>query len=138
MSKRPVIQLGSGREIHLSSLNQSWTYEGLLEGLPTREMNRRRIEGVVAEERAKSHGVWVVPPYETPIPYDGRYPFGEPARLPYVQCIAEFRSPGGDLVTDSRLTIVWFQEEFALPIDATILEQIRRIDWSELAEFYEI
>jgi hypothetical protein len=33
----------------------------------------------------------------------------------------------------SSLTIVWFQENFALPIDKTVLDSIQAIDWNAVA-----
>ena len=57
-------------------------YEGLLEGLPTTAMNRRRVEGIIAECRAsRGEEPLLIQPTEKPIEWerDTPYPFGEPA-----------------------------------------------------------
>jgi hypothetical protein len=51
--------------------------------------------------------------------------------------LATFESPtpARDQKADiSSLTIVWFQEELALPIDPAIVEQIRAVDWRSHAK----
>jgi hypothetical protein len=39
-----------------------------------------------------------------------------------------------DIAFASILAVVWFQETFALPIDESVLERIKAIDWDRLAE----
>jgi hypothetical protein len=34
----------------------------------------------------------------------------------------------------SSLAVAWFQNEFAMPIDAEVLNQIRKIDWERHAK----
>lgn len=59
---------------------------------------------------------------------------------PYIACTALFRSNGvmreddEDIAFASILAVVWFQENFALPIDESVLERIKAIDWDRLAE----
>jgi hypothetical protein len=50
------------------------------------------------------------------IPYDGKYPFGEPARLPSVSCMADFVSSGDDALYYMHLTVIWFQRDDAFPL----------------------
>src|SRR5688572_26050855 len=135
MSSAGDIQLNTGREIRMHSLAQAKVYAGLLEGLPTREGNRRIVDAAVDAARAGGRAVYLVPPSETPIPHDG-YRFGEPARLPSTRCVAEFASHESS-IEGSALTIVWFQDDFALPIDAAVLELIRAIDWDARAHIEE-
>jgi hypothetical protein len=57
---------------------------------------------------------------------------GDGERLPEVTCIAEFDSnmPARDEGEPySSLVVVWYQEQFAFPIGAGVLEEIRRLDW---------
>src|SRR5262249_20215418 len=118
---------------------QVLTYEGLLEGVPTTTINKRHMDGLVAEQRKKrrDNAVYLVTPVETPIDLGVSAPrsFGPPARLPGVTCVGSFRSapivesPG----CFSELTIIWFQSDFAMPIDPTVLEEITRLDWDTLA-----
>ena len=37
----------------------------------------------------------------------------------------------------SALTVVWFQENYAMPIDDLILEKIKQIPWAEIADEFE-
>jgi hypothetical protein len=56
----------------------------------------------------------------------------EPASIPPVVCLATFesmaaaRDPNADC---SSMKVVWFQNEFALPIDPGVLQEIRTLDW---------
>ncbi len=136
---RGQIQLVSGRTIYLRSLRQWQIYAGLLNGLPTVEMNSRLIESLVSEE-GKRWGVepHVLPPVVRPIEYRSgeKYPFGEPAALPEVGCVAYFTSlePARDRGQDySAMLIIWFQDEYALPIDPGVLNGIQALDWERLA-----
>jgi hypothetical protein len=37
----------------------------------------------------------------------------------------------------SSLSLVWFQDDFALPIDPLILDMIKAVDWESLARDWE-
>jgi hypothetical protein len=64
------------------------------------------------------------------------YPFGQPASIPSIACVGRFESseparpPGGDF---SALVVIWFQNEFALPIDDAVRMQLQAIDWQQHA-----
>ena len=79
-------------------------------------------------------------PEQTPIDVTGRTPpRGIPAALPAITCIARFNSDG-QLGTDdiwSVLRVIWFQDEFAFPIDDRALRQIAEIDWETHATGWE-
>jgi hypothetical protein len=125
--------------IQLIALKQSLVYAGLLEGVPHEEMNKRFIEGAVRDAK-KEFGEaepFLIQPKQTPLDIGREYPFGKPAIIPGVLCIAFFlcvfptpRGQGGDY---SAMKIVWFQDQFAMPIDSEILDQIRAVDWLGLA-----
>jgi hypothetical protein len=125
-------------------LQQELTYEGLLEGLPTTKWNRRIIEAALARTAERTQETpWLFEPVETPIAWSEErpYPFGEPSSLPGVLCVGEFASRQHDrsgMWGISCLTIVWFQDEWALPIDPSALEAIQKIDWNALAKFEEL
>jgi uncharacterized protein (TIGR02996 family) len=134
------VRLRAGGTIHCQSIRQSLTYAGLLEGLPTRQMNEGTIEGLLREERER--GWWagepyLVPPAITPIEYSGerKYPFGDPEALPDVTCVARFAAYAGPGTT--KLTVIWFQDEFAFPIAPDVLEHLAGIDWSARAILVE-
>lgn len=139
--RRHEIQLDCGISIKLTAFNQYCTYEGLLEGLPTKGKNAYQIESAVESARS----IWgddphLIPPIETPIVLDHEYPFGEPASIPGVVCLGRWRSqyqpPGQDLGC-TELSIVWFQSEFGLPTDEKTLKDLKQIDWEFLAKFRE-
>jgi uncharacterized protein (TIGR02996 family) len=138
------IPLRSGRAVSLRALRQFQVYEGLLEGLPTTQLNQQIIEQLVAQERERPAGgePYLIRPVETPIEYprDRPYPFGQPVALPPVACVGRFhsfepaRAPGHGY---SVLVVIWFQAEFALPIDPHVWEQLLLIDWDQLAADYD-
>src|SRR5688572_21808282 len=128
------------REANLRFLQQSGTYDGLLEGLPTVEMNRGIIESHVGGQWSKHYDVppYLVPPRETPIEtFDDRpYPFGTPASLPSLICVARFESYQPTTGRDgdgSGLVVIWFQQNFALPIDDEVLRHLAEVDWNQYA-----
>jgi hypothetical protein len=151
------ITLNSGREIRLARLEQWRTYAGVLAGMPNREMNGRVIED--ARAQALQHGLQGAAPVLLPprvIPIEPRPHSAEYLRrtgltaeqsaardqqrhyeqLPAVVCVAVFDSDGlnkPDAEPMSSLTLFWFQDEFALPVDAEVLAQIQALDWETLA-----
>ncbi len=133
------LRLQSGRTIYLRSLRQQVTYGGLLEGFPTRQMNQDIIEGILSSERRRDAGdPYLIPPVQRPLEYPRArpYPFGEPVALPPVSCVARFTSlePARDKAMDgSELVVVWFQGEFALPVDRQVVQQLLAIDWNQHA-----
>jgi hypothetical protein len=125
--------------IELIALNQSLVYAGLLEGVPHEEMNQRLIEGALRDAK-KEFGEaepFLISPKQTTLDIGREYPFGKPATIPGVRCIAYFLctwpTPLGRAGDYSSMTIVWFQDQFALPIDPEVLDQIRAVDWLGLA-----
>jgi len=134
------LQLNSGRILYLGELRQWNVYEGLLEGLPTKEWNRKIVDRIVAENHGSYGEPLLIEPIETPVDYiEGkRYPFGEPAALPHVACVARLSSAAArDKDKDySLLRVVWFQNDFGA-IDSDVLQQLRTIDWEKLASDHE-
>src|SRR3954471_3113148 len=131
------VRVRNGRDVSVDSIRQWYTYGGLLEGLPTDRMNRRLIDGLLREERERGGEPYLVPPPVRPLPQwaDRPYPFGIPEALPAVACVARLSSsPARDQTMDgSGLTVIWFQEDFAFPIDPAVLAQLRDLDWGERA-----
>jgi hypothetical protein len=139
--RKHELTLASGREVRMQSLNQWSVYAGLLEGLPTRQMNARQLEHIVAATREKDqHEPYLVVPVERPIEIGRPYPFGDPAALPSVACLARFHSfrPARDSSKDySELTVIWFQEDYAFPLSEEAHLAITSIDWDARAEDHE-
>jgi len=143
--KEGEFELLSGRHIVLRELRQYRTYEGLLVGLPTEEMNKNYLRDLVSAKQDNSHPQVpsvLIPPAETPIKYsrDNRpYPFGTPSALPRTTCIGRFASldPVRDNDGDcSELVIIWLQEAWAFPIDPVVVSQLRKLDWDRFAANY--
>jgi len=141
MENNGVIHLSGGRDVQITSIRQWFTYGGLLEGLPTDKMNRQMIDRLLKEERER--GWWAGEPYLVPppvrtiqLPDDRSYPFGTPEAFPPITCVARLISvtPARDPKKDtSELTVIWFQDEYAFPIDPQVLEHLRRLDWDNRA-----
>ena len=146
------LPLRSGRRITLEALDQRMTYAGLLEGTPCRESNDRTIEYALREaERycaagAKPH--LISPPRRDNLRRPGDMQaiaawarHRVPEWLPMVRCIGSFkdvikaRDPARDL---SVLVVVWFQDEYALPILEPALGQLLAVDWESLATDIDI
>jgi hypothetical protein len=137
----PELKPSDGRSLTLDSLRQWRVYSGLLEGLPTRERNDAELASIIAQARETDrHEPYVVIPQQRPIKYEGRYPFGEPASLPGICCVARFTShqPARDQKMDgSVLTVIWFQDGYAFPLSEAAAQAIARLDWQELARDIE-
>ncbi len=60
-------------------------------------------------------------------------------RLPNITCIAELRSEMtmGDQTAIYTLGVCWLQDEYAFPIDNTILEKFKEVPFSRLCVEYE-
>lgn len=114
--------------VQVVSLRQSLVYEGLLEGLPTREGNQRRLDQL---QKGRPQAL-LVPPTERPLNYSGgRYPFGTPSALPDVQCEARLRHSEGLNVYEAEL--IWFQETWAPPLNDAVLGYLSKTSWFAVA-----
>jgi ADP-ribosyl-[dinitrogen reductase] hydrolase len=119
-----------GIRASLKWLSQSLTYAGLLDGAPTAEMNRDLISSLRERYRrvGRGHDPLVIEPVQTPIGRSGNDPFGERSLLPRVLCVAEYSSPtpvpDDEWATESNLTLVWWQNDWALPIDELCLKRL--------------
>jgi hypothetical protein len=146
-----TLSLNCGSSITLKSLTQEMTYIGLLEGVPSSEMNDRIIQSTIDRVR-KSPGLperapFVIPPTRR----DFFRKQGDMARalqfpgrtvewLPVITCIGMFESilPAKNRnMHASGLTIVWFQDEYAMPISEIALGSIKSIDWASQAFDFE-
>ena len=139
------LKLRSGRLVLLRELRQRMTYEGLLEGLPTAEMNQGKIRRLLGEQSNHRYNVQplLIPPVERPIerPDGDKYPFGTPSALPPVTSVARFESLTPTIIgrgDTSGLVVIWFQEEFAYPPPRNILEQLEAVDWDRHAGSFDV
>ncbi len=121
----------------MMELNQRYTYEGFKDGFPTRDFNSKYLDRLIAnrETRAEPH---LVVPSVTVADIPGT---ADCQMLPEVTCIGRFcmyKRVNDLIMSVSTLTIIWLQQRFAFPIDATIREQIGEVDWDRLTEWQSI
>lgn len=140
MDRRGTIELASGRLIRLAHLQMGATYGTWLEGYPTAESNRHLLDQSIRDHSNNPFpGLPVlIPPVESPAPaIDPRHQhLGPPSSLPAIACAGRFTStePARSEYADfSGLVVLWFQDDFAFPIDPAVLDQIRRLDWDRHA-----
>lgn len=143
---RCELSLDSGRTVILRSLHQSMTYAGWMEGVPSADWNDRIVAGSLKDaERQGVEGAkpWLIPPARRDYLRQRGDMAGcqsvrglAPEWLPMVTCVGVLqdskpvRDPSKAL---SVLTVVWYQDEFALPINAAVFELLRSVDWKRLA-----
>lgn len=131
--------LGNGRTVRLVSLDQSLTYDGLLEGSVTVASNKTRVRAACTSGPSYLLDRSLLERYGSPIePGDN---FERTDRLPAIRCHAILRDhrPAVDHEAHgSELRIAWFQADFALPIDAAALASIHDLDWTRLATDYQV
>mgnify|MGYP001436869681 CR=1 FL=1 len=134
-----ILVVGEGIEVNIKSIKQRLTYDGLLEGLPTKKLNETILIGIKedAKKFCQLDEVYLIEPLQKQIKYDGEYPFGDPYELPNVICIVEvsyyttFRDESKDY---SGLGIIWFQENFLFPIEDAILQKIKEIPFTKICQ----
>jgi hypothetical protein len=66
----------------------------------------------------------------------------EPVSLGPITCVVRFECseivPNKPKRDGSELAVVWFQQEFAMPIDPIVMEKIKALDWDTYAENYDL
>ena len=125
------VQLTDGRVLRLRELDQCLVYEGLLDGAPTRGRNAKLVASIVEAASADGRRVVLVPPVEVPVADLGGAGPDEACLLPRTAVRARFESsePVTAAGQYSELTVVWFQEEWALPVDYGVRDLLTRLDW---------
>lgn len=129
----------AGVRVTLRALNQWHTYWGLLDGTPDHRMNDRMIGQAVEEGRRRGQGrqpYLITPPrrdyYQRP--GDMAAVTARTGRvtewLPALTCVATLTQSW------SELTVVWFQDEYAPPIQEPALGELRKLDWEALATHF--
>ncbi len=138
--------LRTGRRLWLRELRQWGVYEGHYLGAPTTPENRRSIERIVARERGlQGKEPYLIEPAERPAKPPGDWQDWPDSpeswgHLPAMVCVGRFTSFQPAKVESrhaSELTVIWFQDEFAFPIDPAARKQIRAIDWEKHATDFD-
>ena len=138
------IIVDGNKEAIITQIKQWRTYRGLLEGLPTTEMNRCRLMATM-EDAKKFCGqdeIYLIEPQQTPITIGDNdiYPFGTPASLPNITCIAEImysRALRDQTKDFSSLGVIWFQDDYAFPINKDVVAKIKDIPFSKICGEFE-
>ncbi len=127
---RITIPLASGRRVWVLRFGYSGTYDGLLEGAPSAELNANIIasRGKAAKLRAWDVVLTLPPPTRT----DER---GRP-HLPPVCCVAELESlPMNETMHISALTVVWFAVPFfSEPLADFLNTSLSSLPWEQHAK----
>jgi hypothetical protein len=106
-------------------------------------MEQKKLDRLIAENQNTlySSSPYLIQPVEKPIDLDGKpYPFGTPASLPNITCIGRFASlqPVRNKNKDfSELIVIWYQDEFAFPIDPIVVKELQLLDWERFADDFE-
>ena len=120
-----TITCARGIEPRLLELEQHSTYRGLLDGGPNHELNEQILAEVAG--RAGRIPTHLVRPAERLIGGSRPSPYGPLVHLPEHVCTGLFDLGG------RRLTIVWFQDSWAPPIDDVVLTELEELDFLVLA-----
>lgn len=123
------ITLGSGHQVRVVRLDQRPIYAGVLEGAPNSPINRGMIEEAVRgyasmAPMAKCH---LLEPVERPYPDRAKI-----VLLPPIVCGALLERRGSTFEgwpCWEHSIVVWFQDEYAMPIASKILSAIQSLDW---------
>ena len=125
-----VIKLASGDSISLNSFYSERTYAGLMEGLPTPELNTK----ILARARSRMSALWGQ--HATHIIRPATRQEQEHPIFPELTCFAWLKShtPINPDAMASELVVVWFAPELPdVPLSTIVSEAIRDIPWARLA-----
>lgn len=138
-----AIVLRSSREAIVDTMHQWRTYRNSLGTcLPGAQTNDWIVEGCLAEAKKLSGLVPImIEPYRRDYELKPGDRVGEtslggrPAEwLPSVCCLIVLSSRAiGDIFGQSRLAVLWYQDQFAMPIAPEALAWIETLDWESLA-----
>lgn len=130
--------MGDGIEVAITQMSQFITYKNIIEGVPGSEDNAKIMR--LAPEKLKEFTwldeIYIVDPIMVPVPAHISYSHDEMKEtLPKITCMVKvnhqkaFRDYDMDY---SQLGILWFQNEFAMPIDQAVLNQMANIPFKKL------
>ncbi len=105
----------------------------MLEGIPSESYNAEKIykEG----RDVGFNEIYVIEPKQTRISYfsDEKYTIPKVTCRITVQSIENLKDASKDF---STLRIVWFQEDYAMPIDKDIINKLRKLPYQKLCGEY--
>ncbi len=106
----------------------------MLEGYPNSRSNSRRLKNLRERlEKVLRHPPYLIAPMEVEVEQEYFPPRLAPwVEFPGVQCTAHFKSSSlGEF--GSSLCVVWFQREFAFPVDPNVIIELTNLDWAKYA-----
>ena len=138
MNKKRVI-IDRDLEVIIVEIKQFLTYRNMLEGIPNSRHNKIILERTInkAKESFDLQKIHLIEPVITAIEYEGEYPFGKTESLPEITCLAELKCNSAFKNEDmdySGLGLVWFQDDYAFPIEKTIADIIKLIPYRKVCE----
>ncbi|MBY0460744.1 MAG: TIGR02996 domain-containing protein [Gemmataceae bacterium] len=136
------IVLRSGRPVRLRGLNQRPVYGMFTLGAPTIASNQQLVTRFVATELEQSgREPYLVEPEQRPVELGTPdHPIRGRGLLPQILCVgtlASLKPARDESLVYSELTVIWFQQFLAFPIDPGVREQIRAIDWEKHAHDFD-
>jgi hypothetical protein len=146
---RSQIHLATGQWLTLTALHQWLTYSSLLAGRPFREWNDRIIARSMGEAERICEDLgkpFLLKPERMPylrdpseITKNREMCAFDPEWLPVVTCVGVFwGSPARDQGKHiGILQVVWFQSAYAPPIEEPAAQQLRDLNWVNLATDFE-
>jgi len=140
--KKSNLIIDNDLEVTIGHIDQWLTYSGMLEGIPTDRWNAKVIERtkIQAKGRFHSEAIHLIEPTQKPIEVHRKYALGKPMKLPAVTCMMNIYS--SEVFRDqdkmgSSLVIIWFQDDYAFPIEAAILQKIKEIPFRKICEEFD-
>lgn len=124
-------------EVRIEKIKQFYTYQNILEGVPSEEDNEEIVRRAIRSLQTFTglDHVHAIKPVMIPIPLDIRMRCDRVIEtLPKICCMIKVNHdrPYKDLNMDySALGILWFQSQFAMPIDPIILLRIKEINFKK-------
>jgi hypothetical protein len=141
------ITLDCGRNIQLGTIKQFSTYEGLLEGVPSKRSNDNYVEYMrdcAQKDLAKGYQLYLILPerrdyLRTPgdMETQQKYSGTKAEWLPLITCIGRFTSLNNG-TTKSELNIMWYQDDFGMGLSEHTLQSIKSMNWDRYATAHEI
>ncbi len=125
-------------EVEIEALSQFKTYRNVIYGYPTERRNNWLIKNILesAHKTNNPQSVYLIQPEHKIL--DDVIP--KCKVIPDIECHLEVRSKiifNDKNESDSQMLIIWFQDEFAFPIDPIIIEKIKTIPYRKLCFYFD-
>ncbi|WP_166382438.1 hypothetical protein [Polaribacter sp. 11A2H] len=126
-NKRLIVE--EDKEVIISLFYQKKTYSGVSSEKPNKQIN----ENILNQVKGWGSGTYLIEPPKIKLPFFKIYK----RVLPSVMCRVDVSYDGWIEDCDSSsLSIVWFQDDYAYPIEKNIIEKIKKIPYSKVCNKY--